>query len=278
MSEARAHVIAQHQADTSRRQDIIHPSEMAKADWCPRATYLRIETGIHYKKDFKFRSLNIFDTGHEAHTKWQRRAWQLGWLEGNFECLHCGHIWWSVSPDRCDGCSSTALMYAEVPVADIDGYQIAGHADGLLKPIRKLLEIKTVGEGTYRMEHPDLLTKHTVTLDDGSTIVNLAAVWADTRVPFPSHIRQGQIYMWLARKAGLDIDGMEYVYESKFNQDTKSFTVRADTNTIADRIAMAHDIKERLGSHNPPPCPHDGCGDCAPYTETHPRRRRHRAN
>ncbi|WP_274916939.1 hypothetical protein [Streptomyces sp. WZ-12] len=268
LSEARAHVVAKHHADDSRRQDIIHPSEMAKADWCPRATYLRIETGIHHKKTFGFQSLNVFDTGHEAHRKWQHRAWDIGWLEGNFRCLNCAQLWWATSPDTCDRCSSKALEYAEVPVKNIADYQIAGHSDGLLKPIRKLLEIKTVGEGTYRFEHPKLLAKHTVQLPDGSELVNLKAVWADTRTPFPSHIRQGQIYMWLAQQAGIDIDGMEFIYESKFNQDVKSFTVKANADLIADRIEMAKDIKQRLGSNNPPACPKGGCADCNAYEET----------
>ncbi|MEU5425137.1 hypothetical protein AB0H73_05960 [Streptomyces olivoreticuli] len=264
----RSHIVAQHKADNSRRQDIIHPSEMSKADWCPRATYLRIETGIHHKRIFGFQTLNVFDTGHEAHRKWQNRAWELGWLEGNFKCLNCAQVRWAVSPAACDRCSSAALEYAEVPVEDIEGFQIAGHADGLLKPIRKLLEIKTVGEGTYRFEYPRLLARHTMTLPDGSQTVDLKKVWADTRVPFPSHIRQGQIYMWLARKAGIDIDGMEYIYESKFNQDVKSFTIKANSNVIADRIEMARDIKQRLGSNNPPACPAGGCADCSAYEQS----------
>ncbi|MFJ2114480.1 hypothetical protein ACIOEX_21740 [Streptomyces sp. NPDC087850] len=268
LAEAKTYVVEKNAQDNSRRQDIIHPSEVAKADWCPRATYQRIETGVHHKHKFAFQSLNIFDSGHEAHRKWQNRAWEIGWLEGNFKCLNCEQTWWTKSPAICDRCSSTALEYAEVPLRAIATHRIAGHADGLLAPIRKILEIKTVGEGTYRFENPQLLARHTHKDIEGRPYVDVKGLWTDTRVPFPSHIRQVQIYIWLANRfTGLDLDGAEFIYESKMNQDVKSFTIKANFDIIADRIATCQEINDRLGKKDPPACPKDGCKECNAYEE-----------
>ncbi|GHB52674.1 hypothetical protein GCM10010331_45390 [Streptomyces xanthochromogenes] len=277
LAEAKAHVIEKNANDNSRRQDIIHPSEVAKASWCPRATYQRIETGIHHKEKFGFQSLNIFDSGHEAHRKWQNRAWSTGWLEGNFKCLNCEQLWWDKSPATCDRCSSSALEYAEVPLRAVPTHRIAGHADGLLTPIRKILEIKTVGEGTYRYENPKLLARHTHKDAEGRPYVDVKGLWTDTRVPFPSHVRQVQIYIWLANTfMQLEVDGAEFIYESKMNQDVKSFTIKANFDVIADRIALCQEINERLGKNDPPACPKGGCKDCNAYEESDdgPARRR----
>ncbi|MFI2616711.1 hypothetical protein [Streptomyces sp. NPDC018584] len=269
LTEAKTYLVEKNANDTSRRQDIIHPSEVAKADWCPRATYLRIETGVHHKQKFAFQSLNIFDSGHEAHRKWQNRAWEIGWLEGLFKCLNCEQVWWAKSPATCDRCTSSALEYAEVPLRAVSTHRIAGHADGLLTPIHKVLEIKTVGEGTYRYENPQLLTRHTHKDTEGRPYVDVKGLWTDTRVPFPSHVRQVQIYIWLANTfMELDVDGAEFIYESKMNQDVKSFTIKANFDVIADRIATCKEINERLGRNDPPACPKNGCKECNAYEES----------
>lgn len=269
LGTVRKDIVELNKADNSRRQDIIHPSEMVKTDWCPKATFLRIQTGIHHKQSFGFQSLNIFDTGHEAHRKWQNRAWRIGWLEGKFKCLHCQHHWWDISPKHCPACNSPAMEYAEVPLTAEDTHLIVGHSDGMLTPAKSLLEVKTVGEGTVRFEEPARLAEYLIDLPDGRTLVDLAAMWASIKVPFPSHIRQGQIYLWLSQKHGHDVDKMTFVYESKFNQDVKQFTVRYNPDLIAPLLAQALDIKERLDSGRPAPaCVNDtGCKQCKPYLE-----------
>ncbi|MEU0213571.1 hypothetical protein ABZ281_00125 [Streptomyces sp. NPDC006265] len=270
LGTVRTHIVEKNKADDSRRQDIIHPSEMVKSDWCPKATFLRITTGIHHKQSFGFQSLNIFDTGHESHRKWQNRAWAIGWLEGKFRCLHCTHSWWDKSPASCATCGSPALEYAEVPLSCETSHLIAGHSDGMLTPAHSLLEIKTVGEGTVRFEEPERLAKYKVTLPDGSHMVDLAAMWSSIKVPFPSHIRQGQIYLWMARERQLDVDRMTFVYESKFNQDVKQFTVRYNPAIIGELLDAALDIKDRIhAKKDAPGCVNgDVCKQCKPYQET----------
>ncbi|MEW1675597.1 hypothetical protein AB0O47_20490 [Streptomyces noursei] len=270
LAVVRTHIVEKNKEDTTRRQDIIHPSEMAKDDWCPRATFLRITTGIHHRQPFGFQSLNIFDTGHESHRKWQRRAWDIGWLEGMFSCLNCYDRWWAKSPNQCPYCKSHALDYAEVPLSAEGTHLIVGHSDGMLTPAHSLLEIKTVGEGTVRFEEPERLAKYKVKLDDGRDIVDLPAMWASIKVPFPSHIRQGQIYLWLARNRGLNVDRMTFVYESKFNQDVKQFVVRFNPAIVDPLLETALDIKARIDADKPAPdCVNgDVCKQCKPYQET----------
>ncbi|MFC8428479.1 hypothetical protein [Streptomyces sp. NPDC057253] len=270
LGTVRTHIVEKNKADNSRRQDIIHPSEMVKDDWCPKATFLRITTGVHHKQSFGFQSLNIFDTGHESHRKWQNRAWDIDWLEGMFTCLNCDEKWWAKSPKQCQSCQSTALEYAEVPLSAEATHLIAGHSDGMLTPARSLLEIKTVGEGTVRFEEPERLAKYLVTLPDGSKMVDLPAMWSSIKVPFPSHIRQGQIYLWMARNLGLDVDRMTYVYESKFNQDVRQFVVRYNPAIVDPLLEVALDIKERIAAQkDAPDCVNgDVCKQCKPYQES----------
>ncbi len=270
LGTVRTHIVEKNKDDNSRRQDIIHPSEMVKDDWCPKATFLRITTGVYHKPSFGFQSLNIFDTGHESHRKWQNRAWDIGWLEGMFKCSHCYDKWWGTSPKQCTYCKSTALEYAEVPLSAEGTHLIAGHSDGMLAPARSLLEIKTVGEGTVRFEEPERLSKYLVTLPDGHKMVDLPAMWGSIKVPFPSHIRQGQIYLWLAQRRGLDVDRMTFVYESKFNQGVKQFVVRSNPDIIAPLLTAAKDIKDRISTGEPAPDCVDGdvCKQCKPYQET----------
>jgi hypothetical protein len=42
LGDVQHHAVKRAQEDNSRRQDIIHPSEMAKENWCPRQTTFRI--------------------------------------------------------------------------------------------------------------------------------------------------------------------------------------------------------------------------------------------
>ena len=69
LGKVKKHMMDRALAPSDRRQDIIHPSEMAKADWCPRATYFRIKTGHVPEKKYNFVLENIFDEGHATHRK-----------------------------------------------------------------------------------------------------------------------------------------------------------------------------------------------------------------
>ncbi|MCZ0981901.1 hypothetical protein O1L60_31315 [Streptomyces diastatochromogenes] len=269
LGTVRTHIVEKNKADDSRRQDIIHPSEMAKSDWCPKATFLRISTGIHHKQSFGFQSLNIFDTGHESHRKWQLRAWDIGWLEGMFKCLNCFATWWAKSPEQCPACESKALEYAEVPLSAEATHLIAGHSDGMLTPARSLLEIKTVGEGTVRYEEPERLSKYKVKLPDGRDMVDLPAMWSSIKVPFPAtSARARSTSGW--RTTGASMSTGWPSSTSRNSTRTSSSSSSATTPPSSIRSSKRHSTS-RSGSQPRarPDCVNgDICKQCKPYQES----------
>lgn len=254
--------------DKSRRLDVLHPSEIVKNDFCKRAAYFVITTG--QKKDDRpgLRLQSIFDEGHAIHHKWQSWIRDGGWLYGKWHCTYCSLLFWETSPASCPECGHGAyLKYEEVPVYDED-LMIAGHADGWVKGLGDdfLIEIKSIGTGTIRMEDPSLLA-------DG----DLASAWKNIRRPFSTHVRQGRLYLELARRMhskGL-LDSfpteMVFIYELKMDQSYKEFVIAADAEFLSrqldDAFEVAQAVRKELGA---PPCsisPTSGCKQCRPYDE-----------
>ncbi|MFE9834069.1 hypothetical protein ACFYP4_02800 [Streptomyces sp. NPDC005551] len=267
------HVLSKEGRDLSRRQDIIHPSEMSHGDWCPKATYLRIKNlrdgGTFTKEAFGFQSLNIFQHGHEVHHKWQTWLWQRGVLWGEWKCLNnegqCNWSFYATAPSQCPNCDSTNLEYAEVPLSAEEELLIEGSADGFVPDIQALMEFKTVGEGTLRFEEPELLKAHTHKTVDGKSLVDYPALWKGINRPFRSHQKQGQIYLWIAEILGINADKVVYIYESKFNQGTKEFVVQRRQKLIQPLLDSAQEIKDALDHDGPvPECPRGGCKHCEP--------------
>ncbi len=176
--------------DSGRDTKHLHPSEMAKADWCPRSSWFRMKGYAPEptaEKSFSFFMENIWENGHDIHTKWQHRLWEMGVLTGAFGCYHCEHGWYAVAPKVCPKCDSALLYYNEVPLFD-DELLIIGHADGEVTgnddyPIgRGLIELKSIAPGTLRIEDPKLYKQY----QDGLRIDKL---WGEIKRPCPSHVR-----------------------------------------------------------------------------------------
>lgn len=244
LGDIQAHVVKQvAQGDADRRTDIIHPSEMAKTDWCPRATCYRILGHLPADEAIGYGTASIFETGNTAHTKWQRWLAQMGRLYGKWDCSsNCG--WWDegISLLECPNCGALT-RYKEVPLDGEDRYLVAGHADGAVLDINSLIEIKTIGTGTIRIEEPELVRKHTKKTIDGKTVLDLDSLWNGIKRPFPSHRRQGQIYLHLANKTGLKVDRIVFLYENKANQQPKEFSISYDPDVTHDLFELARDIK-----------------------------------
>lgn len=256
---------------STRRQDIIHPSEVAKTGWCPRATYLRIkrcrELQDPYWKPaetYGVQLLNIFDEGHYIHDKWQKRLRDMGDLWGNWFCESCAFLARDVLyPKLCQQCGSTLLTYREIPLQDPD-IMVYGHADGGIPRLKSLIEIKSVGTGTVRIEAPEIFKANS----DGQKI-DLQGLWRDIKDPFPAHVRQGQLYLYLCSEMGLDFDKIIFLYESKFNQGAKEFVVKYDYEAIKPVLVHISSIVHALNGAEPVMCPFNGCKDCDVYgTET----------
>src|SRR5439155_17805179 len=131
----------------------------------------------------------------------------------------------------------------EVPLDGEARYLVAGHADGAVLDIRSLIEIKTIGTGTIRIEEPELVRRHTKKTTDGKSILDLDSLWNGIKRPFPSHRRQGQIYLHLANLMGLDVDRIVFLYENKANQQPKEFSIGYDPDATHELFETARDIK-----------------------------------
>jgi CRISPR/Cas system-associated exonuclease Cas4 (RecB family) len=261
--------------DTDRRSDCIHPSEASHEGWCPRSTYYRI---IGTPAEIQPRKLAFemaFETGHDAHRKWQHWFWDMGLLKGVFACLNCDLRWWDQSPQFCQRCEvgRNLLYYAEVPVKN-EEYLLFGNADGDV--VREggsvLIEIKTIGTGTIRIEAPKLQERYTYTHtdEDGKTHtgVDWYALWSGIRRPFPSHLRQGMVYCFC-----YDRKEIIYIYDPKFiTAYPKEFEIKFNRLFIEDILDECLKVKSAIDKQRPPKRPmwadetHASCKACPYYS------------
>ncbi|RZU35971.1 hypothetical protein EV284_3454 [Streptomyces sp. BK022] len=283
LGDIHKHLLDQHGKPTDRRQDIIHPSEMAKADWCPRQTYYRL-AGVSPEKDRSFSAQleGVFEEGHMIHAKWQKWLQQMGRLWGKWKCPVCDY-WEMGTAGRiaCPSCRNRSdlagypvyLEYAEVPLAAEHEFLIAGHEDGAVEDLNALVEIKSIGIGTVRFDNPELLREYTVKTEDGKTVTDLDGLWKALRRPFGSHIRQTQIYLRLCKEMGLPYDKVIFLYEYKATQAQKEFVVKYNPEIAEPLFETALDIKYALKKGKPPPRPEFAgqdkkvCKDC-PFMST----------
>lgn len=263
-------------ADGPRDKTRLHPSEVCKADWCPRSSFYALADPESVPADdHGYVLLNIFDEGHSIHDKYQSRLWDMGILRGQFGCHSCGRRWQDTSPGHClCGANRGCLEYREVPLRN-DEYFLIGHADGDLDigdgEDDPLLEVKSVGLGTVRVENPALFYNHThaVTLPNGKekTITDLEGLWADIKRPFPSHVRQGMLYLFLMGR-----ERMVFIYESKWHQQTKEFVIQLMPSVVKPILDGALDVKHALDTGHPPARPgwaaknHTTCEKCPHFS------------
>lgn len=279
LGAVKEHWIKQADAPSTRRMDVIHPSEMANDDWCPRQTYYRIRDVRDGKtieqEQHSVGLLAIFEEGHYKHSKYQDILRKIGGLKGAWHCDECRsrYVHFGEAPSACPKCGSvTGVVYGEVPLSAVERYLIGGHSDGWWRD--RLIEIKTIGEGTVRVSNPDLLKRHTHTTVSGKDLVDLNALWRDINRPFRPHLKQANIYLWLAAVRGIDVEGMEFIYEMKANQQTKSFFIKMSRQILDPLLDKANSIKSGLARGEPPPREFDNvnrnpCKNCPWLKECH---------
>jgi hypothetical protein len=234
-----------------RRTDVLHPSEMAKSDWCLRASYFAL-SGVPVKKENpNLRLQSIFDEGHSIHAKWQNWFSEMGVLHGYWDLGTPNNKSWATSKDLV---GILDKVYKEVPLV-YDELRIAGHADGWIKGIGEdcLIEIKSIGVGTIRIEAPDLIAKA-----DG----DLQAAWRSIRRPFSTHVMQGQIYLELMRRLGHEVKEIVFLYELKADQDYKEFVIKADFELVESKFLKAKRVCEAVEAGTPLECSNNGSLGC----------------
>jgi len=158
--------------------------------------------------------------------------------------------------------------YREVPLQS-KKHMIKGHSDGWVKGLGNdfLIEIKSMGAGTIRIEAPSLLA---------GAGGDLEAAWRAIKQPFRSHMLQGQVYLHLCHlmvEEGLLESAPEsivFIYELKANQDYKEFEVMYDPGYVEDIFENALDVKWAVDNKRLPACnidPVKGCKRCATFRE-----------
>lgn len=259
------HVVRKAAEPSDRRDDVMHPSEMAKGSWCGRKNYYRM-LGLpqdYVSKSPSFRMENTFDYGHTAHRKYQRWLTEMGVLYGRWSCKDCPAEFFALSPPACERCGSVRLRYREVPVA---GDLIAGHGDGVvvLDGTARWLEIKTVGPASLRFEAPSLYDQYQ------SEQMTPDELWFLIKRPFSSHQRQAQVYMELARQTYPDlvVDECILLYEWKPTQDVKEFLIQRSPDYVDSILRTAAVVAAAVRSKTPPERPDwadmekKTCGSC----------------
>lgn len=235
------HVLKKAQEPSARRDDVMHPSEMAKSDWCGRHDFYRM-TGVpaNYKKRSpSFRLENVFDYGHSVHSKYQRWLTEMGILWGTWVCKECGNTWVGSTPSCCDRCAGLKIRYKEVSLSS-DDLMVSGHSDGvvLIDDVYRMIEIKTVGISTLRFEAYNLFDQYQ------TERLTPEELWFLIKRPFATHIRQGQIYLHLAHSQypELNIEEIVFIYEWKPTQEVKEFVVKYNPELISKTLTSAEDV------------------------------------
>jgi len=241
--------------DEDRDQTLLHPSEMCKSDWCWRADYYRlIGTPVDPKTlNPSFRLENVWTEGHDIHHKYQSWLWDMRVLYGVFHCARCDNRWYDVSPQECFYCDAPRdhLLYKEIPL-QAPHLRIGGHADGgLMLDQFRLLEIKSIGVNSLRFDAPHLwdLYQNNETLDK---------IWMEINRPFPVHVRQGALYLYMATRGWAEVPvpmSMIFLYEAKWNQQVKEFEVRYNARLVEKMLAGAQMVVDALEYNRPPQRP-----------------------
>jgi hypothetical protein len=248
-------------APNERDQTLIHPSEMAKKDWCPRSTWLRLTGHTQAAEVHSLRTELIFAEGHDIHRKWQTWLSKMGVLYGAWYCPACE------ATDLCEvlelptvGCPNQRSgkhlwEYREVPLKDA-ARNIGGHADGIvLNPEGDaLLEAKSVGPGTLRKL--GLLSEEESDEDTPDKFSRITHILGD-------HFRQIQIYLRLSQNSGRPVKRAVAIYENKADQQVREFVIDYDESATDSLFNTAADIMWAIDKGRDVDCVEGAGRDCA---------------
>lgn len=288
LPEVKKVLLDRHKETTpSRRRFIMYPSEASLSDWCPRGTYYRMSDYPEPPSNNSFQMENIFAHGNQVHAKWQDWLSNTGKLWGDWRCSRCSeYVKNSLKPSNdinssfgpCVGTGWVRMngltmkedlvyehdwTYKEVTLKSTS-LPMSGHADGALIEHDSLIEFKSLGVGSLRFSAPTLLEQHTYAVQD-KKIIDVDGLWRDFHRPLPSHVRQGNLYLWMCREMGLPFNRISFIYEFKPNNQVKEFILPYSEDIIAPILKIANIVVEAVASKIPPVCPKGGCPECKKY-------------
>lgn len=253
---------------SDRDHSYLHPSEMARSGWCPRASWHQL-LGHEAKADpLVLRRAVLFDEGHAIHNKWQSWLRDMGVLWGRWVCRVCQQevFCWSYElPGPCRSRNDKGRHlwdYREVPVGDLS-LRIGGHADGIVsvRDESLLLEVKSVGPGTLR--------ELSLMVEDDEDELS-SSRFSKINHPAKDHFMQVQIYLRLfdnrPRVPGVGrVERAVIVYEHKADQQIREFVVTYDPKWTDYQFDTAADIVWAIDHGREVVCPHKQCKSCARY-------------
>jgi CRISPR/Cas system-associated exonuclease Cas4 (RecB family) len=264
----------------------LYPSEMSLADWCPRATYYRMSGLPDKETHYSLQMSNIFAQGDAIHSKWQSWLSEIGKLWGDWKCSRCAEqMKNSLKPDDLFPGSCVGSGYVDLTVYKDNGFPLhykhdwkykevtlkstslplSGHADGGLTEHNCLVEIKSISAGSFRFSAPKLYESHVHTIE-GRKVADTDSMWRDFHSPLSSHLKQGNLYLYMAKEMNLPFNRISFLYELKSNNQVKEFIVPYSFPIIEPLIETAYKIKYALEEGYPiPDCPKGGCKNCAAY-------------
>ena len=121
-----------------------------------------------------------------------------------------------------------------------------------------LLEVKSVGEGTFNWED------RTYWEDSGR---DFKKAWSGLKGPFQTHVMQAQVYMKLLElmhEGTGTVTPQEaiFIYESKVDQQIKEFVVPKSDFGITELFDAARAIVQAVDKQVEPVCNIDPSGSC----------------
>lgn len=273
LPEIRKVLLAKHHKNTERtrrRSNVVYPSEMARAEWCPRATYYRMSGLQEPPGRYSFTLENVFAEGNRIHAKWQDWLAETGYLWGDWRCPKCRiDIRNSLKPDPLayESCTQSLTshdwQYNEVTLRS-PSLPVSGHADGGLVNHNCLIEIKSIGLGTLKFDAPTIFKDNTLKIGT-KNVTDVEGMWKSIHRPLLAHVKQGNIYLWMAEEMGMPFDKMVFLYEFKANQQVKEFVVYKSAEILDPMLDNVRTIKASLEAGKPPECPNGGCALCRAY-------------
>ena len=247
---------------SDRPTNVLHPSEIIKPEWCHRGAYYELmgEVPAPSKYVKSFQRERVFEEGHRIHEQWQGWFGEMGVLYGVWSCTNCKHTKWCMGYEPCERCDRGSYdKYKEVAL-NYEEKRIHGHSDGWLIGLGDplMLEIKSVGMGSYRFEAPDIAYAYPNDFEK---------MWKATTAPFYNHIMQVQVYMKLAELLGMPDYPKEAVllYEAKATQDVKEFVIAKSDFGLDNVFEGVDKVNLAVDNATPPRCNiggDDGCPKC----------------
>lgn len=247
-----------------RNMQVMHPSAMSSKDWCHREQYWLMKGKKPKDEGYTLKTQLTFAMGHAIHSTWQTWFKEMNVLKGVWFCHACQEEWFGLPEDHIIA-SYCNLEYNEVPLK-WDPLMISGNADGWLVEFEEplLLEIKSIGEGSFRWYAPQLLRENDQ---------DFAKAWKALEQPFEEHVTQAQIYLKLGELMGLKDFPKEilFLYEAKALHEVKEFVVRKSDFKVNPVFEAAAMIVKALDDNEPPLCNIAGelkCNKCIQYEES----------